>query len=175
MSATTFSDRPRPRRAEDRPFDIRRVGDGDRAEWLRLRRSLWPGLDDAVHAREMDDYAARGADAAVFVVDRGGGRLGGFIEVSTRDRIEVSFPDPVAYVEGWCVDADLRRRGAGRSLMAQAESWARTRGLRQLGSDTDVANADSIRAHAALGFRETIRLVHFLKDLGPRRRTGSAP
>jgi aminoglycoside 6'-N-acetyltransferase I len=147
-------------------MDIRQAVEADRAEWLRLRRLLWPGLDAGTHEREMRDYAARGAEAAVFVADRGDGRLGGFIEVSTRDRIDVSFSDPVAYVEGWYVDAGSRRAGLGRRLMRAAEAWARGRGLRQIGSDTDVDNDHSIRAHAALGFRETIRLVHFLKDLG---------
>ena len=155
----------RPAAREPLRAAIRPLGQPDRAEWLRMRKGLWPVLDAATHEREMRDYAARPDDAAVFVVDRGNGLLGGFIELSTRDRIEVSFADPVAYVEGWFIDADLRRRGAGRLLMRRAEAWAREHGLRQLGSDTDLDNRKSIGAHRALGFRETIRLVHFLKDV----------
>jgi aminoglycoside 6'-N-acetyltransferase I len=43
--------------------------------------------------------------------------------------------------------------------------WARQRGLNELASDAEIANEESIRAHRALGFRETFRLVHFLRPV----------
>jgi aminoglycoside 6'-N-acetyltransferase I len=72
----------------------------------------------------------------------------------------------VAYVEGWFVEEDLRGKGAGRSLIANAEEWARENGFEEIASDAEIENEGSIRAHAALGFRETFRLVHFVKRLG---------
>ncbi len=50
--------------------------------------------------------------------------------------------------------------------MKQAEAWANSRGLIELASDAEVENQGSIRAHKTLGFRETFRLVHFLKRVG---------
>jgi aminoglycoside 6'-N-acetyltransferase I len=51
--------------------------------------------------------------------------------------------------------------------MAAAERWTVERGLTELGSDVEFDNEGSLRAHEALGFEETFRLVHFLKRVGP--------
>lgn len=152
---------------------IRPVLPEDHPEWLRMRRVLWPEYEASAHALEMGAIAARPGERAAFVVDRGGGRLGGFIELSIRERIEVSFADPVGYVEGWYVDPDLRRLGVGRRLMERAEAWTLERGLTQLASDAEVANEPSIRAHRAAGFKETLRLAHFLKRLQPEAPPGA--
>jgi aminoglycoside 6'-N-acetyltransferase I len=48
-------------------------------------------------------------------------------------------------------------------LIAAAEKWTRERGLTEIASDAELENETSIRAHKALGFQETFRLVHFLK------------
>jgi aminoglycoside 6'-N-acetyltransferase I len=72
----------------------------------------------------------------------------------------------VGYVEGWYVDPDLRGKGVGRTLVSRAEIWAREMGFTELASDAELRNDGSIRAHHALGFHETFRLVHFVKPLG---------
>ena len=69
-------------------------------------------------------------------------------------------------VEGWYVEPDLRGKGIGRALIARAEAWAKQMGFTELASDAELENEESIRAHGALGFRETFRLVHFVKSLG---------
>lgn len=135
----------------------------DHPEWLRMRCALWPDCGAAMHALEMAEHDDPVAPRAVVVVARDGGGLGGFIELSVRDRVDGSTSPRVAYVEGWYVDPDLRGAGVGRELMARAEAWARERGLRELASDAELDNPDSIHAHRALGFAETFRLVHFLK------------
>jgi aminoglycoside 6'-N-acetyltransferase I len=144
---------------------VRRVSPEDEAEWLRVRDALWPGLAPAHHRQEMADYLADEATHAVFVVDRGDGRLGGFLEASTRTVAEGCETSPVGYIEGWYVDPDLRRSGWGGSLVAAAEEWARGRGYAEMASDCEIANGVSFRAHTALGYRETDRLVHFRKPL----------
>jgi aminoglycoside 6'-N-acetyltransferase I len=45
------------------------------------------------------------------------------------------------------------------------EEWARSQGLKEMGSDTWLNNEASIRAHMAMGYRETERLVHFARML----------
>ena len=50
-------------------------------------------------------------------------------------------------------------------MMASAEEWVISRGLTELASDVEIENERSIDAHHALGFRETFRLVHFIKQL----------
>jgi aminoglycoside 6'-N-acetyltransferase I len=43
--------------------------------------------------------------------------------------------------------------------------WARARGCRELASDALLDNEASQRAHRALGFEETERVVYFSKKL----------
>src|SRR6185437_2230608 len=75
---------------------------------------------------------------------------------------------PVPYVEGWYVREDLRRTGVGRALIAAVERWARSAGFTEIGSDAQLDNTVSLRAHRRLGFRPTERLQFFCKSLaGP--------
>jgi aminoglycoside 6'-N-acetyltransferase I len=46
-----------------------------------------------------------------------------------------------------------------------AEAWARSHGLKEIASDTQLENAISIQAHTALGYEEVERLVCFRKAL----------
>ena len=69
------------------------------------------------------------------------------------------------YIEGWYVDPDVRRQGIGRALVEAAESWARSKGCRQMASDAELWNEVSHRAHGALGYQKTGRLMLFKKDL----------
>ena len=72
---------------------------------------------------------------------------------------------PVGYIEGWYVNPDLRQAGWGRALVQAAEAWARSRGYAEIASDCLLENEVSLRAHTALGFEETERLIHFRKPL----------
>ena len=144
---------------------IRQLLSSERDEWLRMRRALWPDCDEAMHALEMGRYFSQPDTRVVLVFDCGDGRPGGFAEVSVRDRVEGSYSERVGYLEGWYVDEDLRGRGVGRQLVAAAEAWALSRGLTEMASDAEIENEGSIRAHHALGFRETFRVVQFLKAL----------
>ena len=106
---------------------IRPVQPPDRAEWLRMRLQLWGGAA-AEHTHEMHAYFASPQAGVTFVVERPAGGLGGFIEVSLRNYAEGCPTSPVAYIEGWYVDSDLRRRTVGSQLIHAAEAWARRRG-----------------------------------------------
>lgn len=138
-----------------RPYEAR-----DLDEWRRMRFLLWPeqGPDD------LNAWRAR-IDAVILVAERGSGGLCGFAEAGARAWAEGCTTHPVAYLEGWFVDADVRRQGVGAALLAAVEEWARLAGYRELGSDADVDNLVSHRAHAALGFTDLGRQVLFRKDL----------
>jgi len=144
---------------------IRSLEPHDYSDWLRLRRALWPDCSEAMHDSEMEGYTNSAGTQAVFVLVREDGHLGGFVEVSVRDRVDGSVSPRVAYLEGWFVDPDLRGHGFGRGLVATAERWGIARGLTEIASDVEIANTKGLAAHEALGFRETFRLVHFLKSL----------
>lgn len=144
---------------------IRLLLPSDRREWLRMRHSLWPDAGEE-NEREIDAFLSGGQDQAVFVVDRGGGRLGGFLEAGLRPYAEGCDTSPVGYIEGWWVDDDLRRQGVGGALVQAAEAWARDQGLREMASDCTLENAVSYQAHLALGYEETGRVICFRKQVG---------
>lgn len=136
----------------------------DAGELARLRRALWP--DDMDAAQEIAAYLASPPEnAVVLVAVRSGAGLAGFIEMGLRDYAEGCGPGPVAYIEGWYVDADLRGLGIGRDLVRAGEDWARARGLSEIASDALVTNDASIAAHRALGFTEVERIVCFRRGL----------
>jgi aminoglycoside 6'-N-acetyltransferase I len=72
---------------------------------------------------------------------------------------------PVGFLEGLYVREAARRRGVARGLVAAVELWASERGCTELASDALLVNAQSQKAHRAIGFAETERVVFFRKPL----------
>jgi GNAT superfamily N-acetyltransferase len=140
-----------------------------------MRSALWPETAAESHADEIAAFLTgnltgwlAGLHAvAVFVADRPGGGLCGFLEASVRPLADGCTTQPVGYVEGWYVDPDVRRRGVGRALVAAAESWALSQGCREMASDAHLENGISIDAHRALGFQDEAPAVRFRKRLPP--------
>ncbi len=146
-------------------MQIRPVEPGDRGEWLRMRRALWSKCPIDTLEAEMATILAGRENQAVFVAARPTGRLGGFVEASIHPHAIGCQTHPVAYLEGWYVDPDLRRTGVGNALLAAAESWARAKGHREMASDTLFDNEAGLAAHQACGYAVTGRLIHFKKRL----------
>lgn len=144
---------------------LRELHSTDYPEWWRMRHTLWPDCPEERHLLEMHGLRRGSDESTVFVVDRGDGALGGFIEVSVRATVDGAHSARTAYVEGWYVDPNLRGQGVGRQLMEAAEAWAVARGHTEIASDAEIDNLDSIQAHQALGFSETFRVVQFIKRI----------
>jgi len=147
--------------------NIREYQPTDLSEWLRMRRALWPEIAEGDEAADAAAWLAW-PNAVVLVAVRAAGGLAGFAELATRPYAEGCDTSPVAYLEGWYVDPDVRRRGVGAALIRAGESWARGRGYRELASDALLDNTVSHQAHEALGFTEVERSVHYRKDLPER-------
>src|SRR5262249_3365824 len=113
---------------------------------------------------DMSAWLAR-PDTAVLVAERAEGGLCGFAEAGTRPYADGCQTSPVAYLEGWYVDPDMRRQGIGSALVRAAEDWARGRGYRELASDALLDNLTSQQAHLALEFAEVERAVKYRKAL----------
>jgi aminoglycoside 6'-N-acetyltransferase I len=155
-------------------MNVRSVQQNDRLEWLRMRRLLWADPTED-HEGEVAAFLEKAAlsttssalldSSAVFVIDRGNGTLGGFLEATIRTYAEGCSSDRVAYIEGWYVDADLRQQGYGRRLVEAAEVWGRSLGLTEMASDCLLDNTVSYQAHRALGFEEVDRIICFRKTL----------
>jgi len=148
----------------------------DLAEWVRLRRALWPDCSPARQWLEIQQFAGSPHPGIVIVAERDSGGLCGFAEVSVRhEHVEGTSSVPVAYLEAWYVEPDARGRGTGRQLLHAAEEWVLARGLTELASDAELENKSSIDAHASCGFTETCRAVHFIKSLGPSAKASKSP
>jgi aminoglycoside 6'-N-acetyltransferase I len=142
---------------------IRRATLRDRAEWARMREALWPDCKGARAQLEMREQMSDPKKFGVLVIDRGDGRLGGFVELALREGVDGTVRETTAFVEGWYVDDDLRGKGWGRKLITAAGRWAREHGMVELASDAELWNKRAIAAHQRVGFRETFRVVQFVK------------
>ena len=144
---------------------IRPYENGDSDEWLRMRRMLWPEIASADEAADAAKWLVR-RDAVVLVAERSNTvGLAGFVEIGARPYADGCTTSPVAYLEGWYVDEDVRRQGIGAALLRASETWAQQHGFHELASDTPITNAISHRAHTALGFMEVERAILYRKSL----------
>lgn len=148
------------------PVRIRPVRRADDESWAALRHALWPNISATELHLDIERWWWTGDRDSHCLVAEVNRRLVGFIELSIRPNAEGCETDRVAYVEGWYVAPDVRRRGIGRALMAAAEAWSGARGCKELGSDSDVTNAVGQGAHRAFGFAEVATLVCFRKAIG---------
>jgi aminoglycoside 6'-N-acetyltransferase I len=151
---------------------IRSVEPRDRAEWLRLLLALYENTHESDHLPGIDAFFCHGDSrsllpSAVFVAERPDARLAGVLELAVREYAE-GCEGATPYVESWFVDPDVRRLGVGRALLAAAERWAHDHRYEELASDALIDNIASQRAHAAVGFEEVERAVHFRKRIAPR-------
>jgi aminoglycoside 6'-N-acetyltransferase I len=145
---------------------IRPVARADADVWQRMRAALWPDGSEG-HAADIEQFLSlpRSHPLEVLLACSGSGVPLGFVELSIRPYAEGCTSDRVAFVEGWYVEPEHRRRGVGAALMRAAEEWGRVNKCVELGSDTQLWNESSIDAHKALGFEEVERLVAFRKSL----------
>ncbi len=148
-------------------MEIRELRPDERDTWLGLRELLWPDYSREELSREQEEMLAGSERNSVWVAASPGGEVIGFVEVAVRDWAEGCRTRPVGYIEGWYVKPEHRRSGVGRRLIDAAERWARSRGCTEMGSDADLQNDVSHRAHRALGYVEIGRAVLFSKKLAP--------
>jgi aminoglycoside 6'-N-acetyltransferase I len=145
---------------------VRPVERSDAAAWLEMRQALWP-VSDGDHEREIEQFfsgRSREPLAVLIANDPTGGSVG-VAELSIRPHAEGCRTDRVAYLEGWFVRPEARRRGVGRRLIEAAEEWARAQGCRELASDTQPDNTGSVAAHTAIGFEDAGVVQCYRKDL----------
>ena len=148
---------------------VRPVQPDDASAWLAMREALWSD-ETGSHAAEVEQFFAGklSMPLAVLIAEDQSGKSVGFAELSIRNYAEDCVTDRIAYLEGWYVVPEARRRGFGRALVAAAEDWARAQGCTEFASDALLDNDSSAAAHRALGFVETVQIRCFRKELGPK-------
>jgi len=90
--------------------------------------------------------------AAVLVAERAGAVAG---MVTAQLVVSTAEGGPSALVEDMVVEANERRHGVGRALLAAAEAWAAERGATRLQLLADRENAPALRFYERLGWRWT--------------------
>lgn len=133
--------------------------------WSAMRFELWPHHTVDELRAEAKGYLSTPDTTPIFLCVNEVNQPIGFLEGSIRPNAEGCRSDKVGYVEGWFVKKELRGTGIGADLMRAFFVWCLDQGIYEVGSDTWLWNEDSIKAHAAMGFTETERLVHFRKNL----------
>lgn len=155
----------KPSAATHRVIRVRHATSVDANAWLTMRRALWPEGSEAEHRAEIERFFAgtlREPLATLIAIDDDSAVLG-FAELSIRTYAEDCVTDRVAYLEGWYVAPDARRKGVGRALVEAAEAWGREQGCAEFASDALIDNEISATAHRALGFDETVTIRCFRK------------
>lgn len=139
----------------------------DRQAWAEMREKLWPTEPGGDHSRDIDAFYAgdRHNPAEVFVAATDDGKVVGFAEVSIRSHAEGCSSGRIAYLEGWFVKGDWRRRGIGAMLVKAVEAWGREQGCTEMAADAEVENRAGVEAHRAVGFEEVEQAVCFRKAL----------
>lgn len=128
--------------------------------------ALWPHCSQEEHLGEMRALLREPGRFAQFVGYTESGESAGFCEVSIRhDYVNGTSATPVAFLEGVYVASEFRRKGIATRLVDAAAAWARARGITELASDAPLENEISHAFHRSLGFRETERVVYFVKSL----------
>jgi len=107
----------------------------DHDQLLRFRQALWPKSSVEEHARELtlilEGKAVTTLPLIIFVTEASDRTLAGFLEIDLRSHADGCDPlRPVGYIEGWYVAEKHRHEGIGKKLLAAAEDWARSQGVR---------------------------------------------
>jgi len=127
-------------------------------EYHRMRYTLWQDHNEEELYNEMlqiikgERFYKQELSWTVFVAVRENGKLGGFIEITIHTELEHCKSKPIAFIEGWYVDEDLRNNGVGAKLVDTAEKWAKENKCTEIASDVEFHNKVSHKAHEALGF-----------------------
>jgi aminoglycoside 6'-N-acetyltransferase I len=90
----------------------------------------------------------------------------GFSYYSLRnDYVEGTDSTPVGYLEGIYISPEYRKQGYGKELIDKGVSWSKEKGCRQVASDCELVNTNSIEFHKRSGFSEVNRIVCFVKNI----------
>lgn len=140
---------------------IREATLADAAGIARLSAQLGHVVDAALVEARMRRIAAMPTHA-VRVLETAEGSLAGFI--SAEHRLTIGSGDRVDIV-ALVVDADARRRGAGRRLVAAIEAWARARGIDRVLVRSNAARGEAHDVYPALGYAPAKTQHVYLKQL----------
>ena len=145
-------------------FAIRPATAADTALLGKLACELWPEHDEKELSEEMAQLLS--TKGCFFALCFCGEDAVGFAQCQLRhDYVEGCEHAPAGYLEGIYVRPAYRRKGAAAALLDSCRAWARAQGCSEFASDCELTNSESAAFHAAMGFREASRNIHFVQSL----------
>jgi len=141
---------------------IRPVTSEDAAAVAALSGQLgYPVAAEAIAAR-LERLLGR-EDKLVLAAVADDGELAGWIHAAEQDLVEA---ERRCEILGLVVDGRRRRGGIGRGLVAEAERWAASRGLRQMSVRSNVAREESHPFYEAQGYGRVKTQQVYRKPIG---------
>jgi GNAT superfamily N-acetyltransferase len=141
---------------------IRPVTSEDAAAVAALSGQLgYPVAAEAIAAR-LERLLGR-EDQLVLAAVADDGELAGWIHAAEQDLVEA---ERRCEILGLVVDGRRRRGGIGRGLVAEAERWAASRGLRQMSVRSNVAREESHPFSEAQGYGRVKTQQVYRKPIG---------
>jgi GNAT superfamily N-acetyltransferase len=148
---------------------------GGRQRWLRIRRvrgtdaaalaELCGQLGYPAEAKQIKERLKNlkpAAQHAVFVAERDGTEVAGWVHVSVEPLIEA---DMRAEVNGLVVREGERSRGAGWKLLEEAERWAKKRGCKDMSVRSNVIRERAHQFYESHGYEHYKTQKAFRKPL----------
>ncbi len=144
-------------------YAIDKAGEQALSDVAALAAKLWEHPAQEL-AAEFSDLLGQG-NTALFLAGQSGTAVG-FAQCQLRhDYVEGTSTSPVGYLEGIYVEPAHRQHGVAAALLHACEAWAKRQGCTEFASDCELENADSLRFHQSIGFREANRIICFTKEL----------
>jgi aminoglycoside 6'-N-acetyltransferase I len=144
---------------------IQKMGKKDFNAWLDMGLMLWSKYSRAKLKKEFEGIFKSKREETFLCIDKEG-KYVGFINISLRyEFVPGATSSPVGYVEGIFVKKEYRKNGIAKKLIDTGEEWAKSKGCKEIGSDTELHNKPSQEFHKKLGFIENEILVHFIKKI----------
>lgn len=144
---------------------IKQITVADTANWLELRKQLWPTTAELEHSKQMQQILNQPTKLVAFMAYCENIAIA-FAEASLRyDYVAGCTSSPVVYLEGIYVIPQQRQQGIAKQLCAKVEQWGKAQGCNELASDVELANLLSQQVHQALGFQEVERVVCYYKKM----------
>jgi GNAT superfamily N-acetyltransferase len=141
---------------------LRPVTRGDAGAVAALSSQLgYPVSAEAIAAR-LERLLGQDDQLVLAAIAEDGG-LVGWIHAADQDLVE---SERRCEILGLVVDGRRRRGGIGGRLVAEAERWATSRGLRQMSVRSNVAREESHPFYAALGYGRVKTQQVYRKAIG---------
>ena len=146
-------------------FQISKIVSSDCKAVAAMAKGLWP--EESLEELFKDFNSLLHSEKDLILV----GKINmddylGFAHISLRQEYtEGSLFKPVAYVEGIFVKKEYRKQGYGSQFINEAERWALAKNCREIASDTEITNHNSKQFHLKNGFRESNRIITFIKTI----------